>query len=375
MSNTVLFVCNEYPPYRSGGIGMFVQNTAEFITKQGFTAVVAGIYAIDRDVEEEINSVKVFRYKRIKKKGWLSEVRSSLAEKRLLSNRITDLEKKFKPKFIESFEWSGPLYRAPNTKLIVRLHGSHTVHAHAQHKQISKWILFWEKRNYHMADAVVSVSNYMLNASEQYFGKRNRTAQVIYNGIDTQRFHASNTLVKREHELLFAGRFHEQKGVYELPAVLKELFALDSRYTFLFVGHHNDAQKETWLQQFSPEEQTRIRFIAGVQQAALVSYYQTCAAVLVPSRGEAFGLVAAEAMACGAVVIMNNNSSAPELVTHREDGLLVHFQVASETALTIHQTLIDNATSERIRIRAQQKVTRCFSNEVVMPQNMALYQA
>jgi glycosyltransferase involved in cell wall biosynthesis len=42
--------------------------------------------------------------------------------------------------------------------------------------------------------------------------------------------------------------------------------------------------------------------------------YRTAAAVAVPSRAEGFGLVAAEAQACGAVVIASNTTALPEAV-------------------------------------------------------------
>lgn len=54
----------------------------------------------------------------------------------------------------------------------------------------------------------------------------------------------------------------------------------------------------------------------------LVNAYQTADALLFPSRLEGFGLVVAEAMACGLPVITSNCSALSELVVHEKTGFL-----------------------------------------------------
>jgi glycogen synthase len=40
----ILFICDEYPPGRHGGIGTVVQLTARALVSQGHNVVVAGFY-------------------------------------------------------------------------------------------------------------------------------------------------------------------------------------------------------------------------------------------------------------------------------------------------------------------------------------------
>lgn len=54
--------------------------------------------------------------------------------------------------------------------------------------------------------------------------------------------------------------------------------------------------------------------LAGIDDVLLRRLYRTAAAVAVPSLAEGFGLVAAEAQACGAAVIAANTAALPEAV-------------------------------------------------------------
>jgi glycosyltransferase involved in cell wall biosynthesis len=59
---------------------------------------------------------------------------------------------------------------------------------------------------------------------------------------------------------------------------------------------------------------SRVSVIAHCSDPELRRLYRTAAAVAVPSLAEGFGLVAAEAQACGGVVIASNRSALPEAI-------------------------------------------------------------
>nr|WP_276584407.1 glycosyltransferase [Brevibacterium permense] len=72
----------------------------------------------------------------------------------------------------------------------------------------------------------------------------------------------------------------------------------------------------------------------------LVDYYRAADVLIVPSRSESFGLVAAEAAASGLPAIASAVGGLPEIVEHGHSGLLVadhnphHWATAIETLLT-----------------------------------------
>jgi D-inositol-3-phosphate glycosyltransferase len=67
----------------------------------------------------------------------------------------------------------------------------------------------------------------------------------------------------------------------------------------------------------------RVRFFAPVPHASLSDHYRAAEVVVVPSRSESFGLVAAEAQACGIPVVAANTGGLPYVVNASESGLLV----------------------------------------------------
>jgi len=66
-----------------------------------------------------------------------------------------------------------------------------------------------------------------------------------------------------------------------------------------------------------------VRFLAPVEQAALVEHYQAASLVVVPSYNESFGLVAIEAQACGTPVVAARVGGLSTAVVDDRTGVLV----------------------------------------------------
>jgi len=112
--------------------------------------------------------------------------------------------------------------------------------------------------------------------------------------------------------LLFVGRFDEQKGLDWLLRVFKQLPC--DRFTLQCVGDtvHGAPFKFPALPNLT---------VCGWQpQDALEEFYDRADAVIMPSRWEAFGFVAVEAMRRGTAVLASNRGGLPEVINEDECG-------------------------------------------------------
>lgn len=69
----------------------------------------------------------------------------------------------------------------------------------------------------------------------------------------------------------------------------------------------------------------RLTFLGWVPHEEVGNYYAACDAVIMPSRWEAFGLVAVEAMKYGKPVIVSNRGALPEIIKDGENGCVFDF--------------------------------------------------
>jgi D-inositol-3-phosphate glycosyltransferase len=93
----------------------------------------------------------------------------------------------------------------------------------------------------------------------------------------------------------------------------------------------------------------------------LADYYRAADALLMPSRAETFGMVAAEAMACGTPVVAFAAGGLADVIGDSEGGLLVESGDVSALSLALKDMLGNDALRQRISISASARSQREFS--------------
>jgi glycosyltransferase involved in cell wall biosynthesis len=156
------------------------------------------------------------------------------------------------------------------------------------------------------ADAVVAVSSFTAEHTQAVFGTN--SIVVIPNGIDVANlFHpVEDYAVHRPLRLVFIGSGSRRKGVDLLGPIMERL---GLGFELAVVG-------ATHIDGPLPPNVRIVGRVATRQN--LAAAYREADVLLFPSRLEGFGLVAAEAMACGLPVIASGGSALTEVV---EDGV------------------------------------------------------
>ncbi len=184
-----------------------------------------------------------------------------------------------------------------NTPMVTTIHGFS-----------SKKILPVYKK-YNASNYYVAISNSDQNAELNYIA-------TVYNGINIQDFSYNH---EPSEYLLFFGRIHPEKGVYESIKIAKESkrkliisgLIQDQEYFNGRVKPFINGIDIIYAGNSGPEERNKL----------LGNAY----ALLHPiSFDEPFGMSVAEAMMCGTPVIAYNRGSMPEIIVDKKTGFLVN---------------------------------------------------
>ena len=170
-----------------------------------------------------------------------------------------------------------------------------TMHIAGERRRLHAWM---ERVTFSRARAVVAVSPAVRKYAVEGAGLPADSVQVIDNGIDTERFRPGAQ--ERDIDVLFVGRLAPQKGLDRLLPALKEASSRKG-LSIAVVGRGPDGDA---LKQQARELGLEVEWVGfSGEPEAWMARSKVC---VMPSRWEGFGLVAAEAMACGCRVAHSN---------------------------------------------------------------------
>ncbi|NII11439.1 glycosyltransferase family 4 protein [Oleiagrimonas sp. C23AA] len=181
------------------------------------------------------------------------------------------------------------------------------------------WIAPNERRVMRLASKVCAVSKFVAQTAKETLS--DLPMDVIYNGVDTDRYRpCASRPSHKPFRLLYVGSWRALKGVDMLAPIMREL---GDDFELLYTGG-SDARKDKLDM---PENMQDIGRLDGSDP--VIAAMQDADAFVFPSRSEGFGLVAAEAMACGLPVIAGRGGALAELI---EDGVTGMLCTPNDTA-------------------------------------------
>ncbi len=183
--------------------------------------------------------------------------------------------------------------------------------------------------------------------------------EVVYPGVDLDTFHPRDPVAVRGDlglpvdatVLLFAGRIQPLKApdvlLRAVALLLDQRPGLREHLVVPVVGGPSGSglDRPASLVQLAHELgiDDVVRFVPPVAQSDLARWYAASTLVAVPSYSESFGLVAAEAQACGTPVVAAAVGGLPTVVRDGVSGLLVEGHDPVRWADTLERLLADPA--------------------------------
>ena len=202
------------------------------------------------------------------------------------------------------------------------------------------------------------------------------TAQVhtIYHGLNEeftqlladQAGNERSFVFNHRLNLLAVGRLVEKKGLDILVEACASLRDDGCDVQLRIVGEEGDQSEPLRTLVRSLKLEDRVEFLGGMNQRELLAEYKKADAFVLPCRvlddGDRDGIpnVLVEAMAAGLPVVSTGISGIPELITNRENGLLVTPENADDLAKTLVELHRDPELRRRLSAAGQETVRNNF---------------
>jgi D-inositol-3-phosphate glycosyltransferase len=214
------------------------------------------------------------------------------------------------------------------------------------------------------SDCLIASTPYEFDDLLEHYNATPERLCISAPGVDHDIFHHRDRHIARDRLkigddqiVLFVGRIQAHKGTavaLEAFADLLETRTANGRTVKLhIVGGASGTQGQEELNrcrqiinQRAISEQ--VRFFDPQPHTELANHYRAADVVIVPSRSESFGLVAAEAQACGTPVVASNIGGLPYVVNASESGLLVNGRDPLAFAAAIGAVLDHPSFAERL---------------------------
>jgi glycosyltransferase involved in cell wall biosynthesis len=185
----------------------------------------------------------------------------------------------------------------------------------------------------------------------------------IPNFVDANYYKFEPT-VPADAPLVFLSRLERIKGVHTAIEIARQ-----SGRRLLIAGNRVivGEGEAYWKQEIEPHlNRDGIEYVGPVDDAQKNALLGRAAAMLVPIEwDEPFGIVFAEALACGTPVISCPRGGVPEIIRDGIEGFLIRNVAEGIQAVA--------KIGEISRAACRQRVEQCFSSTVVASQYLALY--
>jgi glycosyltransferase involved in cell wall biosynthesis len=215
------------------------------------------------------------------------------------------------------------------------------------------------------ADQVTAVSSIVLDDLRNRFGARGGV--VVPNGVDLRLDHldmeeAQDTPSDSRLVVLGVGRLERNKG-FDLLIDAFDDAGLADRARLVLVG--DGAERESLTNRvFSRGLAESVELVGRLSPSDVARWMRQSAVVAVPSRVEAFGLVALEAWRAEAPLVMTNRGGARDFVTDDVNGLLVDPEHVEALGAALRRVLDDAPLAARLRSEGSKAVARFTWNAV-----------
>lgn len=386
----------EYPPRLVGGIARHVQELSESLAALGVQVHVITATHPDAPDETLENGVHLHRvgvppspHGDFLQGVWAMnaafEARADALLQDLLRGKPVRTQRE--PILLHAHDWlvhpaAKSLKHRHKLPLIATIHATEHGRHGGIHSDLSRTIhqLEWELS--YEAWRVIVCSAFMRGEVMHALNTPYDKIDVIPNGIRAEKFQFEFPKAERaafrlrfaapdQPLIFFVGRMVREKGVQVLIQAMPIVRTEFPNAVLVIVGGGYRAHLEEFVRFCHLED--AVRFTGFIPDSDLLRLYRVVDGAVYPSLYEPFGIVALEAMAAGAPVVVSDAGGLKEVVRHEETGILTWAGNPESVAWGILRVLQDPAAAQRRVKNAQKTVQREFNWRRIAQHTQQIY--
>ncbi len=376
----------EYPPKIVGGIARHVYGLTKALSKIGVETLVFTCEFPGAPREEKTDGVRVFRVDSYRAPTpdlatWDLVMNQSMEE---TAAEIIDSEND-PVDLLHAHEWlvakaSIGLKHTLRLPLLATIHATEYGRRNGLHDdnermihETERWLTFESWR-------VICCSNFMTSHISWAFSLPRQKIDAIPNGVDVTEFVGTFQKASFRHLyalpeeklVLFVGRLVYEKGASLLvEAVPRVLSRTNAKFVFVGEGYMKD-QLIARAKQLGVAGKTY--FTGYTDERTLRQLYRVADVCVFPSLYEPFGIVALEAMAARAPVVVADTGGLSEIVEHDRTGVKVYRNNVDSLAWGILRILTDNSYAKYLVDNAARTVLDEYSWNQIASRTKKVYE-
>jgi len=376
----------EFPPKIVGGIARHIYGISRGLAKAGVGTLVFTCEFPGAPREEKVDGVRVFRVDSYRAPTpdlgtWAFLMNQSMEETaaEILSSETTRVD------LLHAHEWlvakaAIGLKHTLRVPLVATIHATEYGRRNGLHDDNERMIHQTEHWLTYEAWRVICCSHYMANHLAWLFSLPQGKIEAIPNGVDVTEFVGTfnrdsfrkQYALPEEKIVLFVGRLVYEKGASLLvEAIPRVLARINAKFVFVGEGY----MKEELI--------SRARQLGVAQKAYFTGYadektlrqlYRVADVCAFPSLYEPFGIVALEAMAARAPIVVSDTGGLSEIVEHDKTGVKIYHDNVESLAWGIIRVLTDPSYSNYLRTNAAKAVLDMFSWNQIAVRTKKVYE-
>jgi glycosyltransferase involved in cell wall biosynthesis len=226
---------------------------------------------------------------------------------------------------------------------------------------------FWHQQH-RMADKIILSSS----AAMQKVPNRRRVEKkisIVPYGIDAESFHPHE--LPTQPTILFLAKVSYHKGIMVLLDAFREVHKTLQNAKLIVAGLGPEMELAQSVAKTIGDGRAA-QFIGKVDRENVPACLQNCTVFCLPSYGEAFGMSALEAMACGRAVVVTDDGGLRHIVTN-EGGRKVPVADSEKLAAALIEILQDPVLAQNMGAHNRKQVEERYAWDKVIDQIEGLY--